>query len=320
MSENLQKKGLAKSYASTYLYNLNNAQYEKNLIDFIMHGQVIDKKSEAFQDIRYDIKRRQVSSTLLKVLDSDKVVLMTYNKPLPKAFKTFVAKDIRGDKKLKVFIDCDVVNLVNGVYKCNNIDILIAYLVSAMNQVIYYADPKRLVTREEIIKNGSIAFSSLFTNIIDYLYKISGVSSMRDKIIYLSSLYYQVNILGKELTPSVKTIAKKNSGLSDREAEVLFLIVDDMQNVFLNINTFINFLSDKFQMPKLNLDVFLEKWVYLYGVGTQFALEMYPAFATMMTNVYVGCYLNNQKTIEKLTGRNMVEFANGILKVGSESV
>lgn len=320
MSEDLKKKGIAKSYASTYLYNLNNVQYEKNLIDFLMHGEIIDKKGEAFQDIRYDVKRRQVSSSLLKVLDSDKVVLMTFHKPLPKAFKTFVAKDIRGDKKLKVFIDADVITLDNGVYKCRNIDILIAYLVSAMNQLIYYADPKRLVNREDIIKNGSIAFSSLFTNIIDYLYKISGVSGMRDKVIYLSSLYYQINLLGKDLTPSVKNIAKKNSGLSDREAEVLFLMVDDNDNVFLNINTFINFLSERFQMPKLNLDVFLEKWVYIYGTGTQFALEMYPAFATMLTDAYVGCYINNQRTIEKLTGRSMVDFTMGVLKVGSESV
>ena len=40
----------------------------------------------------------------------------------------------------------------------------------------------------------------------------------------------------------------------------------------------------------------------------------------MMTNCYVGCYINNQKTIEKVAGRDMVDFTKGILMIGNEAL
>lgn len=320
MSE-LGKGQLTKTYINSYLYNVNSSQYEKRLLDFVMKGEEINKLDESFEDIRYEVKRRQVSSSLVKVLDSKNVVLISSPMPLPKAFKVFTAKDVKGDKKLKVFIDCDIIRKVNGKYVCNNIDIFIAYLVSAMNQFIYHIDPKRLIMRDEIISSGSRAFANLFTNIIDYLYKVSTVSSTRDKCLYLSSLYYQVNLLQKDITDSVKHNARKVSGISEREEEILLLQLDE--NSLDDINEFINSIARILKLSKLTLDAFVEKWIFLYGTGTQFALELYTAFATMITNAYVGCYINNQKTIEKIVGnggKDMVAFTNAILKVGAESV
>ena len=60
--------------------------------------------------------------------------------------------------------------------------------------------------------------------------------------------------------------------------------------------------------------------MFLYGVSTVFALELFPAFSTMMTDCYVGAYVNNQKTIEKIAGSSMVEFSKTVLRIGAESV
>lgn len=308
---------LSKNYSSTYLYNLGN--YEDKLFNYIMTAEQVNKLDPSFEDIKYEVKKRQVSNSLVKVLESDKVILLLPKSPLPKAFKVMVAKDVKGDRKLKVFIDADVIRKIDGVYKCNNVDILIAYLVSAMNSLIYYTDPKRLIMRDEINNAGARCFSSLFTHIIDYLYKVSTTPSTRDKCMYLTSLYYIKNILQKDITDSVKHMCRRISGISEREEEILFIQLDQ-EKAFMNINFFIQELSKVLKLPKLTLDVFLEKWLYIYGTGTQFALELYPAFATMITNVYVGCYLNNQKTIEKVVGRNMIDFTTTILKVGAESV
>jgi len=312
----LSKGPITKTFANTYLYN--KANYEKRLYEYMMTAEEINKLDDSFDDIRYEVKKRQVSNALVKVLDSKKVILLTHPTPLPRAFKTFAAKDIKGDNALKVFIDCDVIKKIDGKYKCVNIDIFIAYLVSAMNQLIYYMDPKRLVMREEIIKNGSKCFAGLFTHIVDYLHKISTVPATRSKCLYLASLYYSINILNKDMTDSIKSVARNVSGLSEREQEILLIQLSD--DAFLTINTFIDNVSKILRLPKLTLEVFLEKWLYLYGTGTQFALELYPSFATLLTNVYVGCYLNNQKTIEKVVGRDMVTFATAILRVGGESI
>lgn len=309
---------VSKNFSNTYLYGMGS--YEKKIFEFIMKSEVIDKNSDAFSDIVYEVKKRQVSSSLVKVLMSKNIVLLKSDVPLPKAFKVFAAKDIKsGDKKLKVFIDADVIKMVDGKYVCHNIDILIAYLVSALNTMIYYVDPKRLLMKNEIIKDGAYCFASLFTYIVDYLYKITATSSIKDKCLYLSSLYYQVNLLGKDVDGSSKSVSRQISGLSEREEEILFLQLDK-EKAFLNINFFVQEVAKILKISKLTLDVFLEKWLYLYGTGTHFSLELYPCFATMMTNVYVGCYLNNQKTIEKIVGNKLVSFTTCILKVGAESV
>ena len=98
---------MAKTYAATYLYG-QYSEYEKQIFSFIMNGTEIDKGTDAFDDIKYEVKKRQVSNSLVKVLDSNNVILMTANVPLSKAFKVFCAKDIKGPKKndMKVFIDC----------------------------------------------------------------------------------------------------------------------------------------------------------------------------------------------------------------------
>ena len=309
---------IAKTYASAYLYSKGN--YEKNLVNFIMTADEIDKDSEAFKDIKFDVKRRQIDSSLIKVFESRNIKLMTHPVPLPKAFKVFAATDIKTDKKLKVFIDCtEIIKYNDGVYRCNNVDILIAYLVSAINNLVYYADPKRIIMRREIIDSGARSFSALFTYIIDYIYKVCNTQSVKAKCQYLSARYYIENILQKDFTDSVKAVCRNVSSMTEREEEILNLQVDE-EKMFINIKNFVEGLTKILKLPETSLELILEKWVYLYGTGTQFALEIFPAFATMMTNCYVGCYINNQKTIEKITGRNMVDFTKGMLRIGSEAV
>lgn len=312
------EKVKTKTFANTYLYGMTE-NYEKKLFDFIMKADQLNKADSSFDDIRYEVKKRQVTNSLVKILDSKMIVLLMRSEPLPKAFKVFAAKDIKSDGKVKVFIDCSgLINFIDGRYSCNNIDIFIAYLLSAMNQYIYYVDPNRIVMNNNIITDGALCFSALFTGIVDHVEKISIVSSSKNKCLYMSALYYQVNILNKEINDSVKATCRKVSGLSEREEEIILIQLEE--NSLLNIKYFIDSITKILKLNKITLDIFLEKWLYLYGVGTQFALELYPAFAEMITSAYVGCYINNQKTIEKICGRNMVDFTNAIFKIGVESV
>ena len=49
--------------------------------------------------------------------------------------------------------------------------------------------------------------------------------------------------------------------------------------------------------------------MYIYGTGTVFALELLPSFSNMLTDAYVGAYINNQKTIEKIAGTGKLSVA-----------
>ena len=308
-----------KTYSDTYLYGIG--EYEKNLFKFLMESEVIDKNDPSFDDIKYDVKKRQVTSVLTKVLDSNNVVLLKHAAPLPRAFKVFVATDVRnGSKQKKVFIDVsDIILNQDGRYTCpsKSIDILVSYLVSAMQSLIYQVQPNSLINNFKLTECGTICFSKLFTYVIDYL-RIGGVDNIREKTTYLSSIYYQVSLLGLDLNDTVKSRALKLSGLSSRDTDILMINTDE--NSFDNINNFITTLAKIIKADSLKLDNFLDKWMHLYGSGTHFATELHPAFSSMLTNTYVGAYINNQKAIEKIVGRDMIDYSTALFKIGGELV
>ena len=316
---------MAKTYAASYLYREYD-EYEKQIFSFIMSGTELDKATSDFDDIKYEVKKRQVSNSLVKVFESKEVIFMTNEKPLPKAFKVFCAKDIKGanKNKMKVFIDCS--NIITrdedtGRYQCkgNSIDMLISYLVSAMHTLIYYADEARLTGNVKIITVGAQAFASLFTHVVDYVCKISTMPAIKNKCLYLASLYYIGNILGRDHTSDgSRKVAQKISTLSEREAGIIDIQLKSES--MLNIKYFVETIASVLHLDKLTLDVVVERWMSIYGTGTVFSLEIFPAFASMITDAYVGAYLNNQKTIEKIANTSMIEFTKSILSIGAESV
>lgn len=310
-----------KNFTKTYLYT-KSGEYETKLINFIMKSERIDKGSVEFQDIKMQVKRRQVTSILYNVLESENVVLLHSSSPMPKSFKVTCMKDIKTDAKLKVFIDVSsIFRKGNNGWDCISIDTFVSYILSAMTTYIYFKQPNKILINANCTKHGTTAFSQLVTHIINYLYKINIIEAKRDKCIYLSSLYYLSNVIGNgsiNVSESDKALAKKISKLSDREIEIITM--DLQRDDFLNIRTFVDCLSRILVLDKLTVDLFMEKWIYLYGPGTHFGTEYFPAFASILTDAYVGAYINNQKTIEKIAGSEMVDFTKSIFRIGENVV
>lgn len=306
---------MPKLYSNTYLFN-KYPEYQKQLFKFLMEAEQISKVGDAFADIKYGVKNRQISNNLARVLDSNNVILLQDENSLPKPFKVFTAKDVKGDHRIKAFIDCSGLIYKNdkGNYECYNIDILVAHLINAMTSLIYQLDERKLTTSSDVTDSGARCFAALFTHIIDYLGKISIMSSSKGKCMYLAAIYYQVNIMGKDFNDGARAIARRISGISEREEDIIKINLSETP--FDNIKFFIENVANILKLNSVTLDTFLTKWMYLYGIGTPFALEYFPAFSAMITDAYTGCYINNQKTIEKIAGRDMVNFAKAILHIG----
>lgn len=311
-------KTVAKRVSDTYIYGVGG--YEKKLYKSFIESEVLDKNDPSMEDIRYDVKRGQNSAVLLKVFDSDNVVFLRNSIAQPRVFKVFAASDVkRGDKQMRIFIDMtDVIIDSNGKYEVRpkDLDKLVSYLASALAYLIYYKNPDAIVNNTTLIESGNKAFSELFAYCIDSL-RIGGADKPREKCLYLVSLYYQSNILGKDFTDSVENRAKKISGLNAREIEIIEAQLS--ADTFKDIRGFIDSVAKVLRCEgSLKIDNFIERWLFVFGTGTQFAMELYPAFSSMLTNAYCGAYLNNQKTIEKILGRTLVEYTHTLFRIGSE--
>lgn len=307
-----------KTLGDSYLYGKFNN--DKDLMNLIMSGDRVDKEDKAaFEDIKYEVTRCPISNVLVKVLMNPNVVLVMGPKALAKAFKVVTMKDIKKDRKEKVFIDCTDLITYDGKYHCKNINMLISYLVSAMIHMIYTFRPNLIMNNSNIVTRSAETWTILFTYIIDYIYKISVAdTNVKEKCNHLAALYFYANILKRDInSEQVRSACRKISKLSEREEDLLRIKMKE--DTFLNIKTFIEFVSQILGFDKLTLDIVVEKWMWLYGTGTVFGLELYTSFTTMITDAYVGSFINNQKTIEKVAGSHMVELTKALIKLGESA-
>ena len=65
--------------------------------------------------------------------------------------------------------------------------------------------------------------------------------------------------------------------------------------------------------------MYYQRWIYAYGSGTFLGLELFVPFSAILTDAYVGAYINQQNTVTKIAGKNLVVFTNELLKIGSEN-
>ena len=306
-----------KNYNDSFLYG--KANYGSQLYQYIIKAERIDKKHPGFEQIRYLVRRNQTTSCLGSLIDKNSIVLTLPTTPMSRAFKVLAAKDVKEDGSTKVFIDLSgIVNFTNNEYtiKNSNVEILISYLACALNTLIYHTDPKIILNNSQLVYTSTESFAKLCTNIIDYM-RIGSVDNIRPKMMYIASLYYQIGMLLNDNSNTVQQKALKISKLSTREADLVQTVVTEAD--YKNIDTFVKAIARLLKIDELlKVENFVDKWILLYGSGTQFASEIYTAFANLLINAYVGAYLNNQKQIEKIAGRSMVEYCNTLFRIGGD--
>lgn len=310
---------MPKNYGTTYLYN--KFPYEEKIFKFIMNAEQIPVMDSSFDDVKYEFKKRQLSPALTKVLTSKNVILLSAKdgRPVNTQFRVFCCKDVRSKSNdLKVFID--VTGLVyrdkeSNEFKCRNIDILIADVLNAMVTLIYHKAEDKILT-VTIVEQGMDAFSSLMTHVVDYLTKISAIPSTKSKCQYLCCIYFVRNLLCRNFDTNMKRVAGRICGLSEREQDMIIASVDE-EDDFINIKFFIDCIARSIKAPNLKVDNIVDKWMFLYGSNTPFAMEYFPAFSAMLTDAYTGAYMNNQKSIEKVIGNVLVSYTKSVIEKGS---
>ena len=320
-----------KSYSDSYLYN-KYPTYQKLILDAIAKDPVLDKTTDQFQDVIFDIKRTKlISESLVRILTSTNTILLDCIKPLPRTFKVFASRDpkSKNPNSIKIFIDCTNVITKQANSSSYNVDDikLVSYLINAGICMVYHKNYTLITRRQNMIKSATTCFAKLFTFIIDYLAKVSIQESNKVKVLYLSAMYFLEGILKMDNPNSSKATAKKIAAISDREATMLDVLLDKAcyekgmeprdVNPYENIKIFISTLIKvmHFNTKVVSLDIVCELWMKQYGPGTVFGMEYFPAFSAMLTDAYNGGYLNQQKTIEKVCGADMVDYSKDALNL-----
>lgn len=310
-----------KTYASTFIYSKrdgNGVNAEQQLIEFIKTAdRCVDKNHPSMQQISNMLKERMSNAVLYRVyMDPNTVIAISKNKELPASFKVFEAKDIATNGKAKVFIDVTgLFKFENGYYSCKNIDVLCSYLLAAMVIGSYYKDSYKFTSNVSIVKSAATCYTKLFTAVLDNL-RVSNFAENRNKISYIVCVFFLYNMLQKDLKSS-QQMATSLLMLNARDTAAYDYYYHEDED-FKDINTLIISLTENFKLKGLTTDIFLHRWLTLYGKGTLYATELFPMLMVLITNAYSGSYINRQNMIENVCGREIVSLTTSLIKVGSE--
>ena len=202
-------------------------------------------------------------------------------------------------------------------------EVLISNLTSAMANLIYYKMPNVLFNSYATIQFAEKAFVSLVSHVIDSIAKIAVIGNSKQKAEYCIAKYFRICLasiyvegkIESSFTPSVREGIIRRTGITTREADVIDSVVTDED--CMNIKSFITTLAKYLKLPGLKVDNFVERFMFFYGGSTGMALEYFPAFSELLSDAYNGCYINNQKTIEKIAGNSMVGYVKQIVQTAS---
>lgn len=319
-----------KKYSDSYLYRV--ADYSKNIYNYLMEAEKIDKQSDDFADIIYEIKMRQVSPVILKVLLSNRVVLLLHKKGVSRAFKVFYTRDIRSNKKddtKKVYIDCSgiIKRNDNGKFICKNVKALISYIITGMAYVLYDKIPGTIYSDSVLMKSSTEAFVDMMLYILGYLKVPVTYSDNKERMSYTLSEYFLYCVAQKNSEESNMALAQKISGIKERRTcdylHTLFadILVDGTADIKTFMDKFVEvFIPDSNNSrARLDVDSLVQRWMYAFGDSTFLGLELFVPFTQILTDCYIGGYINQQNTIDKIVGKNVVMFTNELLKIGSEN-
>ena len=310
----------AKTYSDTFIYSIaeqgTNHSISKAIIEFIGKADRINPVDSSFKSVADQVKLKQTSSVLYKIMLRKDVVLCVYNKEMPATMKVFAAKDLLYDKKRRVFVDCTgLISIDNGYWVCKDVGKLCSYLFAAMINLIYMINPFKLTANSSLIKSSIQCFVKMFTGILDNLRTIN-YEENRSKISYIAGVYYLYNMMGKDINYSRAT-SMSAVKISPRDAQAYDLYYD-IDKDLMNIDTLIRDMVHFFNLKGLDTSVYIDRWSFVYGKGTMYGMEYLPAFFDILAYAYVGSYLNNQKSIELICRQDMVKVATILLDIGTD--
>lgn len=308
-----------KTFFNCYFYALSNEKgnaVENDILEYVTNAQRINYGDISFKAIKDQLKTRSTSAVLYRILQRGDINLCIYKKELPSSFKVFCAKDKRtGSNTKKIFIDVTgLIEYQDGQFYCKDIDRLATYLTGALVQMIYYTDTTKLINNAILQKCSVSAFVKMFASVMEYL-KVNNYLQNKERILYIAGVYFAYSVIGMDIESARRISAVVNKvNPMDQKAHDYRYIEDD----FTNINTFITSITNTFKLVGMNTAVFANKWLYLYGKNTIYAMELYPIFLSTMMYAYAGTYINNWKRIETVCGKDMVDIAVNVLKIGSD--
>jgi len=303
-----------KSIESSFVYrHLNQGNViTNNIHNILQNGIVLTQNNidEAFMIISKNFKF-PLKFKILEAVSSGEIVLIysPQNAKLPNCMPFFLTRNKSGDVVAVIVVDIyGTMNKDNGHV---NIDAKKLYCImeAAYLSKLCYHYGNQIASRNIIITHGSSIYSNMFTRVLNKKYALNTDKNKMQKVLFLASKFYLVNILGLADTEMAFNYAIKNCVNGN-----LFILqkVNDLIKLedYNDLSTFIQALTKKelnLGFKDLTVRNYLESYINMYDSSALLALESFPYLLYNVLSVVNGSYINNQYILEDIVDTHGVK-------------
>lgn len=311
----------AKSLDETFVYkHLNSSGAISNNLAKAMGGEVLLKShlEEAFIIINKNFKF-PLKYKVLEDIEKRNIVMMysPQNTRVPTALPFFLTKNYKGDIVAVVLVD--MYGKMSDDGKTVNIDPkkLYCMLEGAYLAKLYFNRASEMSKRNIIITNGASIYSNMFARVLNKKYALNTDKPKFQKVLFLASKFYLVNILGLADNEMTTNYAMKNIIMAN---PLLLKEVDGLMKTedYKDLSTFLQALGREelgLGMSDLGVRSFLEQYINMYDASTLLALEHFAYFVYTIVAVTNGAYINNQYILEDIVDKNGPKIYADLLSV-----
>lgn len=299
-----------KSIESTYGYRQFNRGnvITTNIMKILKEGELLtkDQLAQAFLTIEKSFKFTE-KYNVLKAYENGEILLYFAPKDikLPTAMPFFLTK--KGDKIVAV-VSVDIYGYRDKDSDYVNIDAkkLYCLMEAAYFGVKYYTRHIELTRRTAVVRDGSAIYSHMLARVLNKKYALNVNKSKYNNVIFLTSKFFMINILGLKDDESTFNYAMSNC--SNVNPLLIRNFNDTIpEGTFKDITTLIDFMASKeseLHFHDLTTRGFIEQYIIMYDASALFALEYLPYFIYNVLAVNMKAFINNQNILEDIIDKS----------------
>jgi hypothetical protein len=236
---------------------------------------------------------------------------------VPTCMPFFLTKNSSG--KVVAVVLVDMYGKMDPESKVVNIDAkkLYCMIEAAYLAKVYFNNSNEIMKRNVLITDGAAIYSNMFTRVLNKKYALNIDKSKLQKVLFLSSKFYLINILGLQDSEMTTNYALRNVKNSNP------IIIRELNNLvetedFKDLSSFLKLLAKPelgLGMGDLSVRSYLEQFINMYDASALLALEHFAYFMYNVISVTNGAYINNQYILEDIIDRHGARMYADLLTV-----
>jgi hypothetical protein len=171
------------------------------------------------------------------------------------------------------------------------------------------------ISNSVIAQEGCVAFSKLFTKILDKMYAIN-LDGMRSDIVrFITAKFFLLFHLQKSEGEVVNSTAYRAVINNTTRTTIFNCDSSFSEDAYSSIAKLIENMASLPGLNGLTFRKFIQEWMNMYNSSTILALEYFPLFCHMVFSAMIGAHINKEFIIESVASREVNELYNELSKI-----